>query len=259
VAAFTHPGLASSKTELSYDRLEWIGDAYLYLISSSLIFQTFGGLATGRCAQLREICIRNATLGEYSQHYGLPSRARLPKDFLRSGNSSGPKPKESELKKIWGDLFEAYVAAVILSDPTDGLARAANWLKALWAMTLKAQILDAEKKPEMKVVLELGQKRDTPADNIPPKVRLAQVIGAKGVTLRYVDLKTSKDRDHNIPLFTIGVYIDGWGVQNELLGTGSARSKKEAGQKAAQEALNKKKRINYFENEKRKFLAAMDE
>ncbi|OHE99248.1 RNase3 domain-containing protein [Colletotrichum orchidophilum] len=260
MAAFTHAGVAKHKSDLSYDRLEWLGDAYVELISSSLIFQTFGGMSTGQCSQLRELLIRNANLGEYSTHYKLFERANLPLEFKPKGNQPAAV-KPQEIKKVRGDLFEAYVAAVILSDPTDGLTRATEWLKALWAMTIKDQIRSVAKKPGLQIVKELGE---TVAEEskLPPKVLLSHAIGANGINIRYEDLPNANRKDKynkKLALFSVGVFLDGWGEKNRLLGTGSDLNKKEAGQKAAQMALNNKKLLRVYQEKKKAFLAALGE
>ncbi|KAK1998355.1 ribonuclease III [Colletotrichum falcatum] len=259
-AAFTHAGVVKSRTDLSYDRLEWLGDAYLELISSSLIFQTFAGLSTGKCAQLRELLIRNANIGEYSAHYKLFERARLPPEFRSNGNVP-VLAKPHEILKVRGDLFEAYVAAVVLSDPVSGLSQAAEWLKTLWARTIKDQIRANAQNPGMGIVKELGGTV-TVETQVPPKVRLRQVIYAPGINIRYEDKPSANKKDKyndKLDLFTVGVYLDGWGEKNKLLGTGSDRNKKEAGQKAAQMALNNKKLMKVYEEKKRAFVAALGE
>ncbi|GJC85698.1 ribonuclease 3 [Colletotrichum liriopes] len=259
-AAFTHAGIVKHRTDLNYERLEWLGDAYVELISSSLIFQTFGGMPTGKCSQIRELLIRNANLGEYSAHYKLFERARLPAEFRSNGNLP-PVAKPHEVKKVHGDLFEAYVAAVVLSDPVYGLSRAAEWLKALWAMTIKDQIRTNAKKPEMGMVKELSETV-TEETKIAPKVRLSQVIGTRSTNIRYEDLPSANKKDKynkKLALFTVGVYLDGWGEKNKLLGTGSDLNKKEAGQKAAQMALNNKKLMKVYEEKKKAYMAALGE
>jgi ribonuclease-3 len=90
-----------------------------------------------------------------------------------------------------GDIFEAYVAAVILSDPAGGLARAISWLKALWGMTLRKEIIQ-EEKCGLKIDNPLWRLRgsiglDDPSASVEapplnPKERLHKMLGAKGET-----------------------------------------------------------------------------
>ncbi|KAF6820004.1 RNase3 domain-containing protein [Colletotrichum sojae] len=262
MAAFTHPGMISHKGALSYDRLEWLGDAYVELISSVLIFQTFGGLPTGKCSQIREVLVRNSNLADYSAKYGLMQKAKMPLEFDPNSKVM-VKAKDHEIRKARGDLFEAYVAAVILSDPVEGLPRAAEWLKTLWSSTIKDQIRKAAKEPKLQTVKELGAPSSVSEEvTVPPKVRLTQVIGAPGISIRYEDMPnaTKKDKlNKKLDLFTVGVYLDGWGETNKLLATASDLNKKEAGQKAAEMALNNKKMIKVYMEKKKALRAAMGE
>jgi len=125
-AAFTHASLCNPNTP-SYERLEFLGDAYIELIATRLIYPAFPTLTPGRMSQKRELLVKNETLAEYALAYGFDKRARLPRDFFGLGSGRG---------KLWtktmGDLFEAYVAAVVLSDPKGGFETVEAWLTELW-------------------------------------------------------------------------------------------------------------------------------
>ncbi|KAJ3961343.1 hypothetical protein N0V92_001992 [Colletotrichum tropicale] len=249
-----------NKGDLSYDRLEWLGDAYVELLSTCLIFQTFGGLPTGKCSQIREVLIKNANLGDYSTQYKLFERAILPAE-LDPNSKIAVKANPQEVRKVRGDLFEAYVAAVILSD-ADGLRRAGEWLRSLWSMTIKDKIESADRTPDIHVVKELGSSAAPQESRLPPKVELSKLIGAKGINIRYEDLPSAKQKDKlnkKLALFTIGVYLDGWGEKNKLLGVGSDLNKKEAGQKAATAALGNKKLMKTYQDKKVALYKARDE
>ncbi|KAE9568446.1 Ribonuclease 3 [Colletotrichum fructicola] len=260
VAAFTHQGKVKNKGDLSYDRLEWLGDAYVELLSTCLIFQTFGGLPTGKCSQIREVLIKNANLGDYSTQYKLFERAILPAE-LDPNSKIAVKANPQEVRKVRGDLFEAYVAAVILSD-ADGLRRAGEWLRSLWSMTIKDKIESADRTPDIHVVKELGSSAAPQESRLPPKVELSKLIGAKGINIRYEDLPSAKQKDKlnkKLALFTVGVYLDGWGEKNKLLGVGSDLNKKEAGQKAAAAALGNKKLMKTYQDKKVALYKARDD
>ncbi|KJZ80365.1 hypothetical protein HIM_00215 [Hirsutella minnesotensis 3608] len=248
--AFTHPGLGDGQ---SYERLEWLGDAYLELIASSLIFQTFGRTPSGRCSQLRELLIRNTTLASYFRQYGMESRARLPADIGKDRAIGRGRSCDKDPIKVQGDMFEAFVAAVIVSDPQNGLSDAVTWLRALWARTIKDQIVENERLSISARQSNVKAAYLAPGDSdLNAKDKLRATIGAKGVLIRYEDIPgNSRDKHHGLPLYTVGVYLDGWGENNKLLGTGTALKKKEAGHKAAANALENKKLVKVYEAKKK--------
>lgn len=251
-AARTHAGVARAIGEMDYERLEWIGDAYLYLASSAFIYQTFPNLPTGRCSQLRERLIKNDTLSEFTVRYHLDKRARLPAEYQPGGRpsqtGSGTSASKKERKKILGDLLEAYIAAAILGD-VDGLPRVITWLKQVWATTLRKEIRDEYEKSVVEGYSNpagggVRHSGGSSAQPPPAKVVLTQTIGWKGVKISYQDEgPPKKDKNSNLPWFVVGAYYNGYGETNLRLGLGGGLSKKEAGEKAAMNALENKKLI----------------
>lgn len=236
-AVFTHSGVTSSPNA-SYERLEWIGDAYVELTATLLIAQTFTTYPPGKCATIRESLVKNASLAAYARNYDFHSRARLPPEFATATNSSNdgavlgmPKQPRQDRNKVMGDIFEAYVAGVVLSDAEHGVARVAEWLKCLWAPQLKVQIADYEM-----------QHVRAGAERLSAKEQLHAALQGKDVKLTYRECAPEKkDRETGAPLFSVGVYLDGWGMSDHSLGWGVARGKKEAGAKAARMALENRK------------------
>ncbi|KAK5997122.1 Ribonuclease 3-like protein [Cladobotryum mycophilum] len=252
--AFTHPGLGRN---YNYERLEWLGDAYLELISTALIHHTFGPLPSGRRSQLRERIVRNVNLAEYFRHYDMQKWAKLPREVSDSHGPGRGRSSDKDLTKTQADMFEAYVAAVVLSDPEDGLSNVVEWLKALWGKTLEEDIRRAE--ASRKRVPEPTTTSTDPVVETSAKERLSQRIVVKGIHLRYKDLPCEKkDKNLKLPLYSIGVYLDGWGEKDKLLGVGTALSKKEAGQKAADTVLQNKKLMKVYEEKKRAYMVARD-
>lgn len=235
-ATFTHSGATSNAGALSYERLEWLGDAYLYLVSTILISSTFTSHLPGKCTQIRELLVKNETLASYARQYGFEKRAHLPQEFSDDSHK-GYRAKEGEKIKVMGDIFEAYIAAVVLSDPDQGVDRVSSWLKSLWAQTISKQIKDQERLNEKANAIPVGDV----TVNLNPKEMLSRKIGAKGVKITYKDAgPEKKDRATGFPLFTVGVYLDGWGEHDKQLGIGKALGKKDAGMKAAEMALANK-------------------
>lgn len=253
---FIHQGVTSGRpTDLSYERLEWVGDAYLYITSTLLISQTFPALTPGRSSQMRERIVKNVQLAEYARLYGFDKQAVLPEQS---------ESRQGEKTKIFGDMFEAYVAAVILSDPGHGVSKCSEWLKSLWAMTLEKEIKAEEQNTKIDSPLWRlrGDKEPvqlmTPKElqELPAKDRLRKLICSRGVDLQYQECAPErKDPNSKLSIFTVGVYITGWGEKNKKLGHGSALGKKDAGQKAAEMALANTKLMNVYAEKKRLFDA----
>ncbi|PLN77104.1 ribonuclease III [Aspergillus taichungensis] len=206
-AVFTHPGV-NSNHNTTYDRLEILGDAYIELIATKLIWTKFDQMASGRISQIRELLVKNETLSEYATGYGFDKRAIVPPDYVT-------QPKR--WTKTMGDIFEAYVAAIILSDPICGYSVAEKWLKELWLPKLG----DVDARPSV----------------CHAKEHLAKKIMGRGIKLRYVDERPPIQHRNGIQTFFIGVYLTGWGWHDECLGSGQGPSKGIAGNAAAQAAL----------------------
>ncbi|KAM0135495.1 hypothetical protein ACHAP3_005080 [Botrytis cinerea] len=259
LASFTHHGRTNgSVTDLSYERLEWVGDAYIYTISTLLISQTFPALLPGKCSQLRERLVKNVTLADFARKYGFEKRAKLPEDTIHP-------MKEPEKIKAMGDIFEAYVAAIVLADPENGVSRASEWLKSLWAMVLSKEI-QQEERNEDKLDSPLWRLRGN-VDHVQtktksvlnPKEKLQMALNSKVSKLTYKDIGTAKkDKNTKLAVFTVGVFLDGWGEVDKQIGFGSANGKKEAGFKAAEMALNNKKLMAKY-SEKKKIYDAQQE
>ncbi|OAQ96816.1 hypothetical protein LLEC1_01102 [Akanthomyces lecanii] len=250
--AFTHPGfIPGSSPDKQYERLEWLGDAYLELIATALIDKTFLQLPSGRCSQIRERLIRNTTLAAYFREYGLESRARLPRDVRTQKHPGRGSSSDKDWLKTQSDMFEAYVAAIILSDPIHGIGIVMRWLKALWGRDIIEDVQRAEQ-GEAPLVRREGAGR-----RITPKEELSSKVVVKGITLRYERMESNKrDRHLGQELFTVGVYMDGWGETGKLLGVGSALGIREAGQKAAAGILENKKLMKVYEAKKKAFAEA---
>ncbi|MCJ1307231.1 hypothetical protein MMC25_000877 [Agyrium rufum] len=217
--AFTHAGTIYAtgprRTALHYDRLEFVGDAYIELIATRLLYTRYPKLPAGRLSQLRELLVKNETLSEYSLAYNFDERARLPKSYA-AGDTT---------RKLWvktlGDVFEAYVAALILSDPEHGFVRAEAWLTGLWEG--KLALRGAEQEDEA----------DTEAKN-----ELSRKVMGRGISLEYRNLREPvKFSNEGKVWYEVEVVITGWGWTQQKLGSGTGWSKNEAGLRAATDAV----------------------
>jgi ribonuclease III len=263
--ALTHPAVQNSGAAGNdYDRLEWLGDAYIYIISTLLVYQTFPTYNSGRMSQMRELLLRNSTLAQITAKFRLEERAFLPEELRSGGRPGGSKATEKVRQKVHGDLFEAYFAAIIESDPENGVSKACNWIKALWRPFIAHHIAPEEARARREGALGQDGTDDSNGRKAPApdaKTRLRHAIGARGVNLLYEELTSKKKKDQDnpkLPLFTIGVYMDGWGEEHKLLGQASALSKSAAGLKAAQNALDNKKLISVYMKKKDALRAASE-
>ena len=207
---FIHPSQVPYDPQGSYDRLEFLGDAYLEIYASQLIFERFQH-EVGKLSQIRETLVKNETIGQYASLYGLDKRLKNYKQF-----QNGPAHLWLKIK---GDIFESYVAAVVLSTP-DGTDVAKRWLSQLWEPKL------------------LAAAASTPTVSKQTKEELAKKLLMKGVKVNYVDEKPpiihyGQGKEE----YFVGVYFDGLGWENQFLGSGKALSRGEAGHLAAAEAL----------------------
>ncbi|KAL3459882.1 hypothetical protein BJX64DRAFT_264356 [Aspergillus heterothallicus] len=169
---------------------------------------TFPEISSGRISQIRESLVKNETLADYTTKYGLDRRVSFPRDYLN-------QPKR--LIKTKGDLFEAYVAAVVLSQP-NGYSVVEEWLSRLWIGKLEAF--------------------EEPSSHMHAKEDLAKrVLRRKGMRLNYIDEGPPIRHEGGTQTFFIGVYLTGPGLNNRHLGSGQGLNKAVAGNKAAQEAL----------------------
>jgi ribonuclease-3 len=217
-AVFTHASNNASPISSnfsSYERLEFIGDAYIELISTLLLSTHFPTKSAGRLAQLREQLVKNETLAGFSRAYGLSKKIAFPSDFI--GFSKNVQTK------VMADVFEAYVAGIVLSDPRNGVAVAEEWLTALWSPQLQRFLSEDQKNP----------------GNSNAKQELAVKVMAKGIKLDYRDAGAPMAVKDNkgVLNYPIDLYITGWGHRDLKLGHGVGFSKVEAGMRAAQAAL----------------------
>lgn len=207
-AAFTHPAYDNDHTA-TYDRLEILGDAYIELMATKLIWDTFPDLPSGRISQIRELLVKNETLANFADLYGFSRRAVAPPSY-----ASQPK----RWVKTKGDVFEAYVAAIILSDPVNGYEIAERWLTGLWLPKL----------------IDLGHQKT----ELRSKEQLAKQIMGKGIKLEYIEEQPSiQPKGSGSQTFFLGVYLTGWGWEKKHLGSGQGLSKSAAGDEAAKNAL----------------------
>ena len=233
---FTHSSVYSNSKTINvvntYDRLEFLGDAYLEVIASRLLWGLFPDGSSGKLSSLRELLVKNETLAVFSRAYGFDKQLKFGGDVAVT---AGP----SSMMKIHGDVFEAYVAAVVLSDGERGFADVEEWLTALWMPLLR------------------GVKTETV--ELKWKSELAKLIMAPGVRINYVEEKRVAQKGKGLETYFMGVYLTGWGFENQLLGRGSGLNKVTAGDEAAKAATENKDIISQAVRKRQEWLRTREE
>ncbi len=200
-SAFTHTSYANENKAESYERLEFLGDAIIDFLIGEHLFKNFPTIDEGMMSRVRASLVCEKALSELAMKVGI-------EDYMLLGNGAR-QGGESKRPSILSDMFEALIAAIYLDA---GLDNARDFLISLYGDTIKEAV---------------GGK-----EIIDYKTKLQEKLQEKGTcTLRY-DVVSADGPVHHC-LFKVHVLKDGI-----VLGKGSAYSKKEAQQRAAEDALN---------------------
>jgi ribonuclease-3 len=199
-AVFTHSSWAADRT-LSYERLEFLGDSVLELAIARTLFDRFPEFSEGRMAKVRSHVVSRASCAVLSRELGLGERMR----DEASGLQADEVERLSHNRNVLAALLEAAIAAVYLEHGFE---------------VVEPAIVEAfESRIEYAVTTHVDHKTE-----------LQEQLARLGRSVSYTVLDVQgppHDRS-----FTAAAIVDG-----EVAGTGSGRSKKDAEQAAAQEAL----------------------
>ncbi len=198
--AFTHSSYANEHDCESNQRLEFLGDSVVDCIIGDELFCQFSHLPEGKLTVIRANIVSGASLGESFMKTGLV-------DQVAFGKKSYPS-SAAAMKKLYADLFEAVIGAVYLDCGRDFCIVRDFVLKFL----SDAIVASNSSKDAKSQLISYCQKHNKKYD----------FVVAEDV-----------DRPSNDPLFTVNVVVEG-----VLLGVGSSRTKKEASQIAAHQALS---------------------
>ena len=197
--AFTHTSYANEFNKVSYERLEYLGDAVLELIISEYLYKTTDE-PEGKMTKLRSSYVCENALYEYSCLLGLNEEIKL-------GHGESERDGKHN-KTIVADIFESFIGAVFLDC---GFEVVKNFIYDNIIPLIENNSIDFIE--DYKSVLQELVQTDR-----------------KSLTYEVVD-EYGPAHDKT---FTIIVKID-----NIVYGEGTAHSKKEAEQLAAKSALKK--------------------
>lgn len=198
--ALTHSSFANEQKinrYPDYERLEFLGDAVLELVSSDFLFHENPQMPEGKLTKLRSsmvcepalaYCARELTLGEYIL-------------LGRGEEAAGGRKRDS----ITSDVMEALIGALYLDG---GFAAAHDFIHRFVLSDLEHKILFYDSKTVLQETVQ----------------------ATEGSVLSY-ELTGETGPDHDKE-FLVEVSIDG-----KVMGSGRGRTKKAAEQQAAYEAL----------------------
>lgn len=185
------------------ERLEFLGDSVLSIIVSEYLYSKYRSLPEGELTKLRASLVQSAALAGYACKIGLG-------DYLYLGNGEEKNNGRSR-QSLLENAFEALLAAIYLDAENEGKA------------TVKRILL-----PLVKEELDKINTCDIHADC---KTELQQLIQqAEGDFLEYVTVGESGP-DHS-KVFEVEARLN-----SNVIGRGKGRTKREAEQRAANEAL----------------------
>ncbi len=197
--SLTHRSVsAEDQARSDNERLEFLGDAVLQLVSTDRLFHEYR-LPEGKMAKIRAALVSRPTLADVARSIDLGAHLELASAEERTGG----REKDS----ILADAMEAVIGAVYLDG---GLDQVRGLVDRLWG----DRVEDRAKSPGVKDY----------------KTRLQEVLAKDGRRPEYLTEGTGPDHQR--------VFAASVGVGGAPLGQGSGRSKKEAEQEAARAALD---------------------
>ncbi len=206
--AFTHSSFANENRRGSHEnneRLEFLGDAVLDMVVSEYMYRLFPQMPEGELTKLRAGVVCEASLAKLARRLDIGGWLLLGK----GEESTGGRNRDS----ILADAFEAVIGAICI----DG------------GMETVTRYILSFMKEEIERTKESFRTMDC-------KTHLQEVIQKISKTPVSYTIVDETGPDHN-KIFVAEVYHEG-----DILGRGEGRSKKEAEQSAANDALDKMKK-----------------
>ncbi len=200
--ALTHPSVAHERKKKTFDnqRLEFLGDAVLQLVISEHLFARYADVGEGRLTTRRSRLVSRESLKRRAAALDLGDHLLMG----RGEEVSGGRQRDSTL----GDAFEALLGALYLDSDLE---------------TVRHFILE-----EMRD--DLARLEEEPLE-VNPKGQLQELLQAISSRSPSYEVLSQQGREHE-RVFNVRVV---W--EDQVLGEGSGRSKKQAESAAALAAL----------------------
>ncbi len=192
---------------LCNERLEFLGDSVLSILTSDYLYTTFPEYPEGDLTRMRAATVCEEALASYSEKLGLGDFLRLGKGEGQSGGAKKPA--------ILADAFEAILAAIYLdAGALDGMRTVADFLIPFI-------------KEAVATLPEMG------GAHIDSKSRLQEFVQQDKEQKDVLEYRLIREEgpDHN-KTFAVELYLGA-----NCIGHGVGHSKKQAEQAAARRAL----------------------
>jgi ribonuclease-3 len=202
--AFVHRSYLneSRSTRASNERLEFLGDAVLSFLTSHFLYATYPDYPEGILTNVRSSLVKTKSLSDVAQELHLGELLMLSKGEEESGGRSNPS--------LLADVFEALLGAVFLDQ---GMEKA-------------KKLLDTFLFPKTATIVEQKSYVDY-------KSLLQEIVQEKSRISPTYRVVKSEGPDHSKTFWVEAV------VGQKIMGKGQGKSKQEAEQAAAANALEK--------------------
>lgn len=114
------PGDCLPLQEMSYERLEFLGDSILGMIVAAYIYERFPEQNEGFLSKIRTKLVNGKMLGYLSDKVGFPKFAILSKQVEDANGRNN--------YKIMEDIFEAFIGALYMDCSDEGFNIAKTWI-----------------------------------------------------------------------------------------------------------------------------------
>jgi ribonuclease-3 len=197
--SLTHTSFASEHDgPESYERLEFLGDAVLELVTTDIIYTEMGLASEGLMTKIRAVVVDEPTLALVGRNWSVPQAMRVGVGEERSGGR--------DRSSILSDVVEAILAAVYLDG---GFAAAAGVIDGAWRPIIMAAIASP--------------------DATDARSQLQELLAKQGIEVVFTYVRTGPD---HAAVFAATATVDG-----DVIGAGAGGSKKAAAIDAAANAL----------------------
>lgn len=201
--ALTHRSALNEKDSVSIqsnERLEFLGDAVLELAATKFLYARFPEEQEGVLTAYRSALVKTTSLATVAETLGLGEQLKMSRGEESTGGRSNPS--------LLADTLEAVIGALYLDQ---GFDTAEAFLAEHLFITVDAILKDRLYKD--------------------PKSELQEQVQALGKETPTYAVMSESGPDHNKE-FTVSVSVNG-----EVIAQGTGKSKQQAQQAAAQEAL----------------------